>query len=376
MTNNTVNKPLIPAGEDLQAQANTLFHDSVIWIETHWLNIAIAAGVALAIVLALHAVRGWALRLCQRGAGVANWYSIIGRALSKTGNFFILMVALRLVSGYANPPVMVTTTIGFLFTVSAVFQAAIWVREIIFGAIEHRTTAEDYHGAGLTSAIGIIRMLVSVVLFAIALVTVLSNVGVNVTGLVAGLGVGGIAIGLAAQGIFADLLAALAIIFDKPFRIGDNIAFAGSKGRVERIGLKSTRIRGPNGEERIIANRKLLDYELLNNSNREYRRVTLTIRLAYSTPGDKAAMVPALVREAVEAEQCEFGKAWLSDFAANSMNFEIEFDSPSPSGDVADEKKHRVAMEILKRFDAQGIHFYAPAQAEPVREEGDGGAAE
>jgi small-conductance mechanosensitive channel len=179
MTNNTVNKPLIPAGEDLQAQANTLFHDSLIWIETHWLNIAIAAGVALAIVLALHAVRGWALRLCQRGAGVANWYSIIGRALSKTGNFFILMVALRLVSGYANPPVMVTTTIGFLFTVSAVFQAAIWVREIIFGAIEHRTTAEDYHGAGLTSAIGIIRMLVSVVLFAIALVTVLSNVGVN-----------------------------------------------------------------------------------------------------------------------------------------------------------------------------------------------------
>jgi small-conductance mechanosensitive channel len=115
---------------------------------------------------------------------------------------------------------------------------------------------------------------------------------------------------------------------------------------------------------------------LLNNSNREYRRVTLTIRLAYSTPGDKAAMVPALVREAVEAEQCEFGKAWLSDFAANSMNFEIEFDSPSPSGDVADEKKHRVAMEILKRFDAQGIHFYAPAQAQPVREEGDGGEAE
>lgn len=374
MTNTTVNKPLIPAGEDLQAQANTLFNDSLIWIESHWLNIAIAAGVAFTIVIALHAIRGWALRLCQRGAGVANWYSIIGRALSKTGNFFILMVALRLVAGYANPPVMVTTTIGFLFTVSAVFQAAIWVREIIFGAIEHRTSSEDYHGAGLTSALGIIRMLVTVALFAIALVMVLSNVGVNVTGLVAGLGVGGIAIGLAAQGIFADLLAALAIIFDKPFRIGDNIAFGSSKGKVERIGLKSTRIRGPNGEERIIANRKLLDYELLNNSNREYRRITLTVRLAYSTPGDKAALVPDLVREAVEAEKCIFGKAWLADFAANSMNFEVEFDSPSPSADEADEKKHRVAMEILKRFDAQGIHFFAPTQAQARAEEGDGAA--
>ncbi|RYE01836.1 MAG: mechanosensitive ion channel, partial [Sphingomonadales bacterium] len=157
--------------------------------------------------------------------------------------------------------------------------------------------------------------------------------------------------------------AALAIIFDRPFRIGDNIAFASSKGKVERIGLKSTRIRGPNGEERIIANKKLLDYELLNNSNREYRRVTLTIRLAYATPGAKAAMVPAIVRAAVESEQCIFGKAWLADFAQSSMNFEIEFDSPSPSADAADEKKHRVAMEILKRFDAEGINFFAPLQA-------------
>ena len=85
-------------------------------------------------------------------------------------------------------------------------------------------------------------------------------------------------------------------------------------------------------------------------------------------------MVPDLVRQAVEAEKCVFGKAWLSDFAQNSMNFEVEFDSPSPSGDEADEKKHRVAMEILKRFDAECIHFFAPTQAETVPEEGDGKA--
>ena len=366
---------ILPSGDDIQTQAQTFFRDSSLWVQTHWLNIVIATAIAVVIFFGLHMIRRWGLRLCQRGEGVATWYSIVGRALSKTGHFFILLTSIKLVTSYANPPLMVMQTITFLFTIAAVFQAAIWVRELIFGAVEHRTGDAEHQNYALTSALGIIRMLVTIVLFAIALVVVLSNLGVNVTGLVAGLGIGGIAIGLAAQGIFADLFAALAIIFDKPFRIGDNIAFASSKGKVERIGLKSTRLRGPNGEERIIANKKLLDYELLNNSNREYRRITFTIRLAYSTPGDKAAMVPDLVRQAVEAEKCVFGKAWLSDFSQNSMNFEVEFDSPSPSGDEADAKKHKVAMEILKRFDAECIHFFAPAQATLVPEEGDGTTA-
>lgn len=370
MTNKA--EPQLPTGDDLALQAQAFFRDAGMWVHTHWLNIVIATGVAVAIFFALHMVRRWGLKLCKRGEGAASWYSVIGRALGKTGHFFILMTSIRLVASYANVPPVMATTINFLFTISAVFQAAIWVRELIFGVVENRTMDESHQNYALSSALGIIRMLVTIVLFAIALVVVLSNLGVNVTGLVAGLGIGGIAIGLAAQGIFADLFAALAIIFDKPFRIGDFISFGTSKGKVEAIGLKSTRLRGPNGEQRIIANKKLLDYELLNSSNREYRRITLTIRLAYNTPGDKAAKVPDLVRDAVKAEKCVFGKAWLADFAANSMNFEVEFDSPSPSADEADKKKHLVAMGILKRFDAEGIHFFAPMQAQAVPEEGDG----
>ena len=358
-----MNNAILPSGDNLREQTQLFFSDSYAWVQSHWLNIVIAAAIAIVIFFGLHMVRRWGLRLCQRGEGIATWYAVVGRALSKTGHFFILMTSIKLVTNYANPPATAEQAITFFFTISAVFQGAIWVRELIFGAVEHRTQEEGYQNYALSSALGIIRMLVTIVLFAIALVVVLSNLGVNVTGLVAGLGIGGIAIGLAAQGIFADLFAALAIIFDKPFRIGDNIAFGTSKGKVERIGLKSTRLRGPNGEERIIANKKLLDYELLNNSNREYRRITLTIRLAYSTPGDKAAMVPDLVRAAVEGEKCIFGKAWLADFAVSSIDYEIEFDSPSPSADEADEKKHKVAMAILKRFDDEGINFFAPTQA-------------
>ena len=120
--------------------------------------------------------------------------------------------------------------------------------------------------------------------FAVALVVVLDNLGVNVTGLVAGLGVGGIAIGLAAQGIFADLFAALAIIFDRPFRRGDSISYDTTSGSVEAIGLKSTRIRGIDGEERVISNKNLLNKEILNNTQRNHRRAKFVIGVTYSTP--------------------------------------------------------------------------------------------
>ncbi|NWP15460.1 mechanosensitive ion channel, partial [Escherichia coli] len=106
--------------------------------------------------------------------------------------------------------------------------------------IENRTSADNYPGSSLASALGIIRILITVVLFAIATVMVLGNLGVNVTGLIAGLGVGGIAIGLAAQGIFANLFAALTILFDRPFRVGDKIRFDKNSGTVQSIGLMST----------------------------------------------------------------------------------------------------------------------------------------
>jgi len=118
--------------------------------------------------------------------------------------------------------------------------------EIVLGLIQRR--AAEGHNETLSNAMGIIRLLISVALFAIAAIVILDNMGVNVTGLIAGLGIGGIAIGLAAQGIFSDLFASLSIIFDRPFRVGETIKYDMSTATVERIGLKSTRLRSVNGE--------------------------------------------------------------------------------------------------------------------------------
>lgn len=350
------------SSEEVERQISTFSFTSIDWIKDHWLQITIAAAIGAGIVLALLWLRNLGPRLARRSTSGAGWSAIIGRVIARTSTFFIVMVAARLVVGYADPPEIVARTIHFLFTVAAVFQAAIWARELILGAIEHRTRAENYSGEALMNAMGLIRLLVTIVVFAIALVVVLDNLGVNVTGLVAGLGVGGIAIGLAAQGIFADLFAALAIIFDRPFRRGDSITYDSSSGTVEEIGLKSTRIRGVNGEQRIISNRNLLDKEIINNSQRERRRTKLAIGVAYETDRDVLQRLPEIFKEVVEEQGLAFVRAGFVSFGASSLDYELEFESPSADYQEAYDGRHNVGMALYRRLDQEGASIPYPTQ--------------
>ena len=267
-----------------------------------------------------------------------------------------------LVVGYAGAPGQVETTVNFLWTIASVFQAAIWVREIVLGAIEHRTQAQNYQGEALLSAMGLIRLLVTFALFAIALVVVLDNLGVNVTGLVAGLGVGGIAIGLAAQGIFADLFAALAIIFDRPFRRGDKVQYDQTLGVIEGIGLKSTRIRSFGGEIRIISNRQLLDKEIQNISNRDHVRVTLTIGVAYETPPDTLARVPQILHDVFEEAGGKVARASFETFGPSSLDFIVQFDVPGDDWPTAHATRDRAMVGVIRRFAAERIAIPYPTQ--------------
>ena len=359
--NTTAPLPKISA-HDLQQQVRTFWTSSIDWFGQHWLQIAIALAVGTGIALALLWLRSLGPKLARRSASGKGWAAVFGRAIERTSTFFVVMIAAKLVAGYAGPPEMVAKTIDFLFTLAAVFQAATWARELILGAIEHRTRSENYSGEALMNAMGLIRLLVTIVVFAIAFVVVLDNLGVNVTGLVAGLGVGGIAIGLAAQSIFADLFAALAIIFDRPFRRGDAITYDSSSGTVEEIGLKSTRIRGINGEQRIISNRNLLDKEIINNTQRERRRTKLAIGVGYETDRDLLDRLPQIFKEVVEAQELVFVRAGFVAFGGSSVDFELEFDSPHADYQMSYDARHKVGIALYRRLDAEGISIPFPTQ--------------
>ena len=348
---------------NLSEKSSALVGEAYGWLSGNSVDILIAAGIGVIIAAVMLAIRGFGHRLvADRNDGI-NWRIIIGRVLARTTIFFIIMSAAELVAEHGATPPTLLRIIHILFVIAAAFQAAIWARELILGLIQHKVGDDESAHSTLGSAIGIIRLLVTVALFAIAIVLILDNLGVNVTGLVAGLGIGGIAIGLAAQGIFKDLFSALAIIFDRPFRRGDSITFDQTTGTVEQIGLKSTRIRSIGGEEVIISNDNLLNTKIQNWALLHRRRAVLTLGLVYQTPLDLLETLPREIRTIVEAQpHAHFDRAHVSALNASSIDLELVFYVESAEYALFMETKQAVILAILRRFEALGVSLAYPTQ--------------
>ena len=360
----TQTAPTLPriAPESIVPRLQSYWDALNMWVQTNYLELGIAVVAAIIVFVALSWLKRIAANIARASEHRAHLKSIIARTLARTSKFFRVMVSIELVNQIANAPVALTQTVDILFTIAIVIQIAIWLREIILGLIERRAGEGVHEHDTLQSAMVLIRLLVSFVLFAIAAIVVLDNLGVNVTGLVAGLGVGGIAIGLAAQGIFSDLFAAISIIFDKPFRRGDTVSYDNTVARVEVIGMKSTRLRALTGEEKIISNSKLLEKEITNNTLTLYRRVTFVLTLVYQTPPALARRVPDILRQAVEANNAQFIRAGFNNFAPSALDFHLVFDIESDDVEEMFQARHNIGIAIIDSFAREGISFAYPTQ--------------
>jgi small-conductance mechanosensitive channel len=348
--------------DTLDIQAQRLWADTIAWLSSHSFQILLGAAAGAVIVAVLLGVRWLGVRICGTDPTHTHWRTVIGRILAGTRLWFMIAVAARLVAGYSLAPEAVATTVAVFFTVAVTLQVALWARELVLGVIEHRAGAME-ESSGLGSAIGIIRLLVTIAIFAVATIVVLDNLGVNVTGLVAGLGIGGIAIGLAAQGIFADLFSALSIIFDKPFRRGDSIRWDTTTGTVEQIGLKTTRVRSITGEEVVISNTNLLGKELHNLARLNRRRIVQPFGIVYQTPPEVCARIPAIVKEVIAScERCVLIRCGMTGYGASSLDYTFEFDVKSEVWQKIYDARHQVLIALLKRFNEEGIEFAYPTQ--------------
>ena len=332
------------------------------WVQGNMLELTIAVAAAVLLFFALSWLRRVAARIARESEQRSAIKSIVARTISRTSKFFRVMVAAELVNGFANAPAPLARTIEVLFTIAFVIQVAIWLREIILGLIERRAGEGEQEHETLASAMVLIRILVSFALFAIAAIVILDNLGINVTGLVAGLGVGGIAIGLAAQGIFSDLFAAISIIFDKPFRRGDVISYGTTTATVEKIGMKSTRLRALSGEAKIISNSKLLDMEITNFTVLTYRRTIYTLSLVNNTPTKKIAQLMGLIQKAVEENGGHFVRSGFTGFGASSIDFQFTFDIESTDFDEVFSKRHYIGLSVLDMLRREEIQTAYPTQ--------------
>ena len=230
-----------------------------------------------------------------------------------------------------------------------------------------RRSAADGHGATTIAAFAV---LARIVLWVVILLTALGSLGVNITALVTGLGVGGIAVALAVQNILGDLFAAFSIVVDKPFVVGETIHVDTFIGTVENIGLKSTRLRSLSGEQVIISNADLLKSRIRNYKRMRERRASFVLGLTYDTPAETMARVPVMLREIVEAQpDTRFDRSHFLTWSDSALQVETVYYILSPDYTVYANIQQAINLEVLRRFAAERIQFAFPTRTTIVRQE-------
>lgn len=208
-----------------------------------------------------------------------------------------------------------------------------------------------------------LRFLIRILLWSIGLLMILSNLGVNITSLIAGLGVGGIAIALAAQNILGDLFSSFSIYFDKPFEIDDFIQVGKDSGTVTEIGLKTTRIRTLQGEELVISNKELTSARIQNFGKLTRRRVVVNLGVTYETPTEKVKALPVLLKKLIDSiKDAELDRVHFRDYGDSALKYELVY-----FVDSSDYYKHMdvlqtVNIAIRELFDKEQIDMAYPTQ--------------
>lgn len=283
--------------------------------------------------------------------------------VERTRLFFFLFVALYVAAQVLTLPPRANLLVGLIAIVAVLIQIGMWgntgIAFWIRKWVRERGATEPEMIALVQAAGFLARMIVWVVVTLV----VLDNMGVEVTALVAGLGIGGIAIALAVQNVLSDLLASLSIVIDKPFIVGDFIIVDSYIGTVEKIGLKTTRIKSLGGEQLILSNTDLMGARIRNYKRMVERRIVFTFGVQYDTPAEKVAAIPAMVREIIEREErARFDRSHFKQYGDSSLDFETVYHVLTADYDVYMDLQQAINLAIFRRFEAEGIQFAFPTR--------------
>ena len=204
-------------------------------------------------------------------------------------------------------------------------------------------------------------IIIKAIIWCIAFIFVLDNIGFKVTSVIAGFGIGGVAIALAAQSFLGDLFSYFSILFDKPFEVGDIIGVGDKLGKVIHIGLKTTRIKSLSGEELIFSNTELTSTTIHNYKKMEERRICFKIGVCYETPLEKLKKIPELIKEVIEScSDVKFDRAHFYSYGDFALIYEIVYYVLSNDYNLYMDKQHEINIKIKEAFEKEGIEFAYP----------------
>lgn len=324
--------------------------------------------VALAITVAITLLAALVKRIAVRRLSMIARRTVtqiddaVVKALQATRLWLVFIIALEVGTENLKLAARPTHAIDHLATVAVFVQAGLWLAALFNFWLQRRNHAvgSEVAAASSLSAVGFVGR---ALLWAVLLLLMLDNLGVNVTTLIASLGIGGIAIGFALQNILGDLFASLSIILDKPFVIGDFITVDSYSGTVESIGIKTSRLRSIDGELLVFGNGDLIKSRLRNYKHLRERRVLFRFGVLYNTPAETLARIPQMVREAVEAQaDTRFDRAHFKDFGASSLDYEVVYWVLKPDYAVYMDAQQGINLALVRRFEQEGIGFAYPTR--------------
>lgn len=331
-----------------------------------------AAASAVLVVAALGVLR-WVLsvRLGRLALSTANRLDdTVVEIVRRTRMVSFAAVALVVGARVLGAPESVQGVLRNLLIVAAGLQVATWGNVVIAAAIAARSRSTSPGVSPEASTLGVVGLAARGVLYVVLILLVLDNLGINVSALVAGLGIGGVAIALAVQNILGDLFASLSIVLDRPFEVGDFIVVGDHMGAVEHVGLKTTRVRSLSGEQLVFANGDLLGSRIRNFKRMAERRVVFTIGVTYQTSAADLEHTSAMLRDIVTAEPgVRFDRAHFRSCDESALTFEVVYYVLDPDYNRYMDIQQRINLEIVRRFEAQGIDFAYPTRTLYVRPE-------
>jgi small-conductance mechanosensitive channel len=288
---------------------------------------------------------------------------IAEHVVGQTKGWFLLLMALFVGSRILALAPSVETLLTRVAIIGLLVQIGLWAAAGLGKFLDLRRERQLAEDPGTVAAMDVLGFVLRLGVWAIVLLLALDNLGVNITTLVAGLGVGGIAVALAAQSILSDLFASLSIVLDRPFVVGDFLIIDDFLGSVEKVGLKTTRVRSLSGEQLIFSNNDLLSSRIRNYGRMFERRVVFSLGVVYQTPGDKLRRIPGIIREAIEAQdKVRFDRAHFQEYGDFALIFEVVYYVLSPDYNLYMDIQQAINLLIYERFAQEGVEFAYPTQ--------------
>lgn len=275
--------------------------------------------------------------------------------------FFSLFFALK----FINTPDIVSKTVYYILLILGVYYVVTGLQNIIDYGFKKllKKRQQDDKGKFDPHIINLFRKISRIILWSIAVLIFLQNLGYDITALIAGLGIGGIAIAFALQNILSDIFSSFTIYFDKPFEVGDFIIIGNDMGTVKQIGIKSTRIQTLQGQELVVSNKELTETRVNNYKKMKKRRIVFEFGVVYRTPTEKVKKIPQIVKKIIDdIEITDLDRVHFNKFGDSALNFEVVYYLNSSEYNDYMDTQQDINLKIKEQFEKEGIEMAFPTQ--------------